>query len=590
MTLRTTGSRPSPSGALHRAPSWAERAEIDRFAALVEGFAAGEIDPETFRTGRLRMGVYGIRGRADVFMVRAKIPGGALTVEALDALADVAQRWSRGWGHLTTRQNVQFHFVALPHLIPVLRRLATAGLTSSEACGDTVRNVTGCPLAGVCRQEVLDTDAAVEAIARHFLRNPVAGGLPRKFKVAVSGCPADCALAGINDIGVLAVPGADRPGFRLLVGGGLGTAPRAALALEPFTAAEQLLLTAEAVLRVFDRETPHRHKRAHVRMKFLVARLGVERFRQLVFAEREALRAAHPELVRDPPAVLPARRRPPATRADPRSQQASADPAGFDRWRARNMAAGRQPDQHAAYVAAPLGDLTASQFRLLVELARDLGITWRITARQALVARDVATADLARLYDELAAAGLGGGPSPSAPDVVSCPGTETCNLALTASRGAAQAIADLLDRRGLAGEPVTVNVSGCPNSCGQQQLADIGLSGQVRRVGGDAAPGYRILLGGRVGEAGVRFGAYVARVPARRAPDAVAAIVARYAAERVGGEAFADWLDRVGAGEVGRGLAGLDRLPPRAEDPELFTDWGETEPFEVLLGRGECAS
>jgi sulfite reductase (ferredoxin) len=573
---------------LRDAPSFADLDELDRFEAAVKTYLAGQMDPEEFRRLRLWHGVYGQRHLVDVQMVRTKIVGGALTPQALDAMADVSEKYSRGWGHITTRQNVQFHFVALADAPAALKRLAEAGVTTREACGDTVRNVTACHLAGVCPMEVLDVNAAAEAVARHFLRNPLTQNMPRKFKVAASGCAIDCALTGIHDIGILATELDGVKGFRLVVGGGLGTDPHEAQPLEPLTAPDELIVTAEAILRVWDREMP-RHQRARARMKFLVAKMGMETFREKVFAERDRLRCSADYRKQDPDAFLPRREARPAVVAAEDTSYESKDPFGYALWRETNVIEQRQSGRYVAYVSVRMGDVTTEQFRTLAKAARELGVEWRTTVRQNLVARDLRPGDVPRLYDILAAAGLNETGAERASNIVACPGAETCNLALVASRGVASATIEALKAAGLGDVPLSINVSGCPNSCGQQQMADIGLSGQVRRVGTDEAPGYRILLGGRVTEGGARFGQYVAKAPAKLTPEAVVTVVGRFRDERREGERFGDWVDRVGAEEIGAGLASFDVKRTRAEAPEDFQDWGATVPFEVILGRGECA-
>jgi sulfite reductase beta subunit-like hemoprotein len=572
---------------LRDAPSFADLDELDRFEAAVKQYLAGQLDPEEFRRMRLWHGVYGQRHLVDVHMVRTKLPGGVLTPDALDAMADVSERYSRGWGHITTRQNVQFHFVALADVPAALKRLAEAGVTSREACGDTVRNVTACHLAGVCPMEVLDVNAAAEAVARHFLRNPLAQNLPRKFKVAASGCAIDCALTGIHDIGILATEVDGVKGFRLVVGGGLGTDPHAAQPIEPLTAPDELIVTAEAILRVWDREMP-RHQRARARMKFLVAKMGIETFREKVLAEREKLRCSADYRKQDPALFLPKREPRPAPTQDEAPYE-TADPFGYALWRETNVIEQRQAGRFVAYVSVRMGDVTTEQFRTLAKASRALGVEWRTTVRQNLVARNLRPSDVPRLYDILTEAGLNENGAERASNIVSCPGAETCNLALVASRGVASATVDALRAAGLGDVPLSINVSGCPNSCGQQQMADIGLSGQVRRVGTDEAPGYRILLGGRVTEGGARFGQYVAKAPAKRTPEAVVAVVGRFRDERREGERFGEWVDRVGAEAIGASLAAFDEKRTREQAPDDFTDWGDTTPFQVILGRGECA-
>lgn len=581
---------------LDRAPSWADADELERFEAAVERFAAGEYDPEAFRRLRIWHGVYGQRQRDDVFMIRTKVPGGALSADALDALADVTERYSRGWGHITTRQNVEVHFVALADLLPALRRLAAGGLTSRESGGDTVRNVTACPLAGVCRTEVFDISAAAEALARHFLRNPIAQNLARKFKIALSGCDTDCALAAIQDVGILAVEHDGRAGFRLLVGGGLGTDPRLATALEPITDARDLTVTVEALLRVWDRENADRSKRTHVRVRHLVARLGMDALREKVFAERDGLRCSATYRHQQPGELLPERVPSRPTGEEYGDDAAPTAPApDLSRWVARCVIEQRQPDRYAVYATARLGDVTARQWRTLAVAARRLGVTWRTTLRQNLVARDVAGADLPSLHRLLTSAGLGACGERTAASIVSCPGTETCQRALTASRGVAAATIDALHAAGLADTGLTINVSGCTNSCAQQQMADIGLSGQVRRIDSVEAPGYRILLGGKPGTIDASLGRPVAKALARQVPDLIVVLIGRYvaergAAERGAGEDFSAWAERVGQTALRSWLDGLEKRARGGTATQPLTDWGSDAPFQVALGRGECAS
>ena len=584
VALPLTEATPS----LADAPSFADFEEIDRLESEIGRYLGGELDPDDFRRVRLWMGIYGQRHLTDVHMIRTKQIGGILTADMLDAAGDVAENQSRGWGHITTRQNIQFHFVNIQDAPAALRRLAEAGITTREACGDTVRNVTACHLAGSCPLEVLDVNAATEAVARHFLRNPLAQNLPRKFKIAASGCAVDCALTGIHDIGIMAVEVGGKKGFRMFVGGGLGTDPHEAKPLEDITDPADLIVTSEAILRVWDREMP-RGRRAKTRMKFLVAKLGIEEFAAKVLHEREQLRCSADYRHQAPEDFLPKR----VVLEGPTEPEAvgyvAKDVQAFEKWRASNVIEQRQPGRFAAYITLHLGDVTANQFRTLATAARQLGVHFRTTIRQNLVVRDLRPGDLPVLFDILADAGLGLTGAEKAAGVVSCPGAETCNLALTASRGVGQATIDALIAAGLGDEPLNINVSGCPNSCGQQQMADIGLSGQVRRVGTDEAPGYRILLGGRVTEGGARFGQYVAKAPARRTPEAVVTVVARWVDERAAGERFGEWVDRIGAKAIGESLAMFDEKRTRDQAPEDFMDWGETRPFEVILGRGECA-
>ena len=531
------------------APDSPAAAEIDRFANLIEQRRYGKVDEEDFRRFRLQQGVYGIRGQEDVHMVRVKIPYGALTATQLECLGEIAESFTRGSGHITTRQDVQFHWVSLDTVPQVLRRLAEVGLTTREACGNVVRNVTACPLAGTCATETFDVTPYASALTRHLLRNPICQALPRKFKIAFSGCATDCAVAGIHDIGALATireeDGVIRRGFRLYVGGGLGPVPREANLLEPFTPAEDLILTTEAIVRVFDR-LGNRQNRARARMKFLVEELGIEEFRRLVFEERRVVWAAWPG---GSPQVLEVREPTPPPVADVPILDEPA-PDGFDFWRGTNVVAQSQAGFYTSYVTVPGGDLTAEQFRALAALVqRFSGIELRTVITQNLVLLWVREEWLPGLYAALAEAALDRPGVHGIGDVLGCPGADTCNLAVTHSHRLALELTRQLSARpdlALADDlkDVTIKISGCTNSCGQHHLATIGLHGAARRVGGRQVPYYQLLLGGEVHDGQVSFGRPVMRIPARRVPEAVFRLVERYRAERVEEESLLDWIRR----------------------------------------------
>lgn len=529
-------------------------AEIARFVDLIEQRRRGEVDEEDFRRFRLQHGVYGIRGQTDVQMVRVKIPCGALTAAQLECLGAIAETFSRGIGHITTRQDVQFHWIPLDGVPQVLRRLLEVGLTTREACGNIVRNVTACPLAGVCATEAFDVTPYASALSRHLLRNPVCQALPRKFKIAFSGCATDCAVTGIHDIGALATireeDGATRRGFRLYVGGGLGPAPQAAQLLEPFTPAEDLILTAVAIVRVFDR-LGNRQNRARARMKFLVKDLGIEEFRRLVFEERRVLWSAWAG--GPPPAPTASEPAPPPVMGVPLPKEPT--PAGFEVWRKTNVVPQKQAGFYAAYVTVPGGDLTADQFRALAALIRRFpGVELRTVRTQNLVLRWVREEWLPGVYAALVEAGLGRPGVSGIADVVGCPGADTCNLAITYSHRLALELShqltqntDLALAEDLKG--VTIKVSGCPNSCGQHHIATIGLYGAARKVGDRQVPFYQLLLGGQAYDGQVTFAQPVIRIPARRVPEAIFRLVETYRSERAEGESFLDWIKRKEVGD-----------------------------------------
>ncbi len=376
----------------------ATRADIDKFDRMLAKYLAGEMDEDAFRMFRLNNGIYGQRQGGHDQMVRVKVPYGSLSPEQLDTLGFIADTYSRGWGHITTRQNIQFHFVQLERVPSLLRDLAGVGLTTREACGDTVRNVTGCHLAGACPFEVLDISPWAEAAYRHFLHHPYAQRLPRKFKINFSGCVTDCGQAMFNDVGVVAVgrpreDGTVEPGFRVFVAGGLGANPHAAQALEEFTPREQLMVTIEACLRTFD-HYGNRDNKLRARMKWLVDQLGIEELRRRILRERKFLIASStcPEGI---PAVVEEAGDAPA------GLSRSADPTpvgtpvtlrlgpgdGFQRWETANVVVGVAKGTVSAYAWAKLGDITSDQFRALAAIQRQLEAEVRVTNRQNVVFR-----------------------------------------------------------------------------------------------------------------------------------------------------------------------------------------------------------
>ena len=582
----------------------AQQADIEKFEEQLARYRSGELDPEVFRVYRLTNGIYGQRQGGENQMVRVKIPAGVLSPAQLDMLAHISENYSRGWGHITTRQNVQFHFVQLDDIPKVLICLASVGLTTREACGDTVRNVQGCHLAGACPHEVLDITEWANATYRHFLHNPIAQRLPRKFKINFSGCATDCGQAMFNDIGIIAATrptgGGNAPerGFRVYVAGGLGANPHPAIALEDFTTREELLPTLEACVRVFDHDG-NRDNKLRARMKWLTDTLGIDELRRRIFRERRFLLASAswpggiPEEVAergDEPAGLSSE-----VEATPMGQGTPVRlrrPGNYERWSDANVVRGVANGSVSAYAWARLGDITTGQFRALADIARDFRAEVRITNRQNLVFRDLTEGQLPQLFARLEEIDMALPGAELARDVVACPGADTCNLAVTQSRGLADAIGNRLEEEGLADlGGVRTNISGCPNSCGQHHAFDIGFFGAERRAHDQSAPGYQMLLGGYVGQEKIHFGKRALRLPAKNAPEAVVRVVRRFADERDAGELFHQWLDRSGgAKEVALSLKDLDTFPAPDEAPEFYVDFGETGPYEVLLGDSECAT
>jgi sulfite reductase (ferredoxin) len=581
----------------------AQLADIAKFEAQLTRYLAGELDDDVFRVFRLNNGIYGQRQGGHHQMVRVKIPYGRLLPEQLDLMGHIADTYSRGWGHITTRQNIQFHFVQLETVPDVLRELASVGMTSREACGDTVRNVEACHLAGACPFEVLDVTPWAEAAFQHFLRHPLAQRLPRKFKINFSGCDTDCGQAMFNDVGVVASArrsenGELEGGFRVFVAGGLGANPHPALALEEFTTREELMPTLEAILRVFSNHG-NRDNKLRARMKWLVDTMGWDELQARILKERRFLLASSswpgglPETVQkegDAPAGLHATIAPtPVGQGVPVSIRATG---AYERWQDANVIRGNAKGTVSAIAYARLGDVTSDQFRALASIQRELGLDVRVTNRQNFAFRDLTEEQLPRLFDRLTTIGMAEPGAELARDVVACPGADTCNLAVTQSRGLADAIGAALDEAGLSDVGgIRTNISGCTNSCGQHHISDIGFFGAERRAHGKAAPGYQMLLGGYVGQTQVHFGEKALRLPAKNAPEAAVRVVRRFAEEREAGEVFRSWLDRVGGAKaVAVDLKELDEFPLPEDGPEFYVDYDETGPYVAETGESECAT
>lgn len=595
--------------------SFASAADIDEFAAVLGQFERGEITPDQWRVFRLVRGTYGQRQLDDAQMIRVKIPQGLLTAAQLDVVAEVAERWSRGFGHITTRQNIQLHFVKLHDVEPAMRRLAEAGLTTREACGNSVRNITACQFAGVAADEPFDVTPYAEALTRFFLRHPLAAALPRKFKIAFEGCRRDHIKLTINDIGWLAQVKDGRRGFRVYAGGGTATMTTAAPVLFEFLPVEDMLRVAEAIVRVFHEQGDYKHRQRN-RMKFLIKSIGWDGFRAAVDAQLATIRAEggrELEFAHEPPAdeapptwtatappevadivrrvaAAAVAQHGPGIHPSPRT----ALPAGtYDRWLRTNVRPQRQQDFVSVVVTVPLGDLSGEQYRVLGQLASAYGDgAVRVTAVQDVVFRWVQRTALPDLYARLDAAGLGLPDADTIADVTSCPGAESCKLAVTQSRGLGQALEqhlratpELID---LAGD-LDIKISGCPNGCGQHHIATLGFQGSLRKVDGKAVPQYFVQVGGGIDEHGTTFGRLAAKVPARRAPEALERLVRLYARERQPGQSPVAFFRTLAVPAVKALLADLETLTPETATATDFIDLAETTAFRPETTDGECA-
>lgn len=550
------------------------RAEIERIAEAIRSLRSGRISPEEFRRVRVIQGIYPIRGGPDLYLLRVRIPLGCPSPGALLALADTADKFAQGRPvHLTTRQDVHIYGVPVVEIPGALTLLADAGMTTREACGDTVRNITVCPFAGITGEEVFDVSPFAEALGRHLLRNPLAQRLPRKFKIAFEGCAhADHVGLFTNDVGIRAVLSpSGRPGFRITLAGGLGALPRAGIVLEPFTRCGDLAATVEAVLRLFDR-LGDRMRRGRARLKFVAEAMGEQAFRQAVLAEREeVVRAASGN-----PPICP--------ESSALSIRNRVDPA-LPSWPGSFFQ--RQAGKIALPVRVSSGDLSPDQLRRIAALAEETGGSIRLTTDQGLL-----FADLPEDRSEEAAAALSalGGTPPAAVTISRCAGTETCTVGTTRVR----AMAGFLEQEVFSGPgaanggapKITVGISGCANGCGHHLVADVGLQGVSRTVGGiatggagRAAPHYMLFLGGGTREDGtVRFGTKMGRIPVRRVPEAVRRILTLIRSEAVDGESPGETISRLELSPFQTVIEGL--LEPSAESfgEEDFTDLGPDGP------------
>jgi sulfite reductase (ferredoxin) len=597
--------------------------EIDIYESQIELKKQGKIDEKLFAETRLRRGTYGQRydngqrhdgvatkeivyPSADLTkgpetmwdapgMQRIKIPFGGLTPDQMDLLADIAEEYSDAICHVTTRQDFQLHFIHIEDTPSMMRRLAAVGITTREACGNTVRNLTACPLAGVCHDETFDVTPYAKATMRFLLGHPDTQDFGRKFKVAFSGCAQHaCGLTSLHDLGLIArtrvVDGTEQRGFEMYVGGGLGTVPYQAKLFDAFVPEDEILPLAQAIARVFARLGEKRN-RARARVKFLLAKLGIDEFRRLVLEERaklphdDAWTAYIPDVATYRETPLKAGT----------ALNGAAHPAGFAEWHATNVYRQRQEGYAVVTVTLPLGDLTSWQMRRLADLARRYcGDNVRTTVEQNMVLRWVSEADLPALYRDLVAIDLGAPGAGTIVDVTACPGTDTCKLGIASSRGLAGELSERLAQKAQhldeAIRGLHIKVSGCFNSCGQHHISDLGFYGVSRKVGGTTVPHFQVMLGGKWEENAGAYGLAIGAVPSKRVPDFVTAITDKYLRERQKGERFQEFIRRVGKKELKEVVDGFTKVPPYEEDRTLYSDWRDPREFTISdLGTGECA-
>lgn len=560
-----------------------EKNEIEEFKNQIERFLAGTISEEKFKVLRLNQGIYSQR-QPGYYMVRTKLPQGRLFDYQLERIADVAGKYARGLAHLTTRQDLQIHWVALNDVADVLEAYAEAGITTREACGNAVRNVTACPLAGFCSKEVFNVSDIAHETTEHFLRNPLCQNLPRKFKISFSGCGDDCAYGRINDIGFLATQSGGKPGFKAYVGGGLGGHPRPAYLLRDFIPYDEALHYADAVVRVFDRYG-NRTNRNMARLKYVFEEKGADAVKALIEEEYDAVKNMYGEDARTAVHIN-------GSTAVAGHAMSGPEPRGPKAlWMNHDVIMQSQEDYWAVTVRLPFGDTNEQQLRDIARLSRLYGSgDIRSSLDQNLIIPWISTGALDSVYEELLRTGLSV-PENTTLDIVSCPGAKTCNIGIARSQGLARAIHDDINAA-MKGDfsDIPIRVCGCPNACGQHYIGNISFSGMARRIGERHAPFYQVYLGGDGKQDGFQLARPFLKIPAKHIPALTTRIIGLYNGTKLANETFNGWLTRYGEDKLAEDLLAFSYLPEYERAPEFYYDYGMDEPFSIKdIGKGECA-
>ncbi|MBI2765628.1 MAG: nitrite/sulfite reductase [Chloroflexi bacterium] len=568
--------------------------ELTDFTTEATRFLNGEWDETKFIGFRLKQGVYGQR-QPGVQMIRCKLPFGGVTPDQMDAFGEVAERFAPlRKGHITTRQNFQFHHIPILKAAEALKILARTGVSTREACGNTVRNVTGDPWAGVHTDELFDPTPYCGAFARYWLRNPLSQLLPRKFKVAFTATDQDIAITGLHDLGFIPRLRDGQKGFRIVVGGGLSIMPREAWTLREFSPMDEYLKISEAVIRVFEKADELRKNRAKARIKFLIERIGHQAFLDLVDEELKgdwANKDFSPDRLLyfdNEEATAPARR---ADYARP-----NGDMREFAAFASSNVRAQRQQGFSTVEIKVTRGDVKPEQFHAIAAVMRDYcGGRARTTVQQNIVLRWVRDESLYEVWQRLREVNLADAGANTIADVVSCPGTDSCKLGITSSMGLNAAIQGRIESLNIEDDltkQIHIKMSGCPNSCGQHHIANIGFHGAAMKVGEQQLPAYHVFVGGSYADGGgMRLATQLkVRLPAKRGPEAVARFINLYQQYRYEGETFNAYFDRVGAKPFEAAIQDLT-IPGDFDDENkgMFIDWGKLDLYQLQRGEGECA-
>jgi len=595
--------RPSKKASKKPKIDWSRREEADNFADTVKLYRQGKIDHDSFRRYRLQHGAYGTRMTDDYAMVRIKIPAGQIYPHQLENIAKLSEMYSIGSAHLSTRENIQLHWVILEDVSEIMHSLADVGLTTREACGNTVRNVMCSPLAGVCKDEQFDTTPYALAIAKFLLRNPLNQSLPRKFKFNFSCCEKH-GMTRVVDVGLIPqirdIDGEQQRGFKIFLGGGLGNKSFIGHQLEDFTSEDDVLYTSIAVLRIFDR-MGNRKNMARNRMRYLVDEMGWDKFQNLVLKERAIVRGTQSVIVR----LLVDKKPTEIIRPISVSTENGSVPDGYARWLKTNTYKQSQDEYNSVFITLEAGDITASQLRSLADITRDFSAEGfaRNGFSQNIILRYVHETDLTKLYSRLINEGLAKTGSLTMSAAVGCSGTSSCNLALTNSHRLAKEIQrKFLDMKldeddDLTG--ATIKISGCPNSCGQHEIGTIGFYGGGARVGKDMYPNYTMSLGGRFDE-NAMLGETCDRVPVKRVIPVLLKVIELFKENKQKNDSLVSWIDRVVRGNESSGIKSINDIkkaispllipPTKDEDPDFFLDYGSDTSYHTITGKGECAA
>ena len=595
--------RPSKSASKKPKIDWSRREEADNFAHTVKLYRQGKIDHDSFRRFRLQHGAYGTRMTDDYAMVRIKIPAGQIYPHQLEKIAELSEMYSIGSAHVSTRENVQLHWVVLEDVSEIMHGLADVGLTSREACGNTVRNVMCSPLSGVCNDEEFDATPYAIATARFLLRNPLNQALPRKFKFNFSCCEKH-GMTRIVDVGLIPqvreLDGKKERGFKIFLGGGLGNKSFVGHQLEDFTPEEDILYTSIAVLQIFDR-MGDRKNMARNRMRYLVDEMGWDKFKNLILKQRAVVRTTQSVIIK-----LNINQKPnEIKRPISVSTENGSIPDGYARWLKTTTYKQKQEEYRAVFVTLESGDITANQLRAMAEITKDFSAEGfaRNGFSQDIILRYVHESDLPKLYSRLLESGLANSGSLTMASPVGCSGTTSCNLALTNSHRLAKEIQrkflelkldeddDLRD--------ATIKISGCPNSCGQHEIATIGFFGGGARVGNDMYPNYSMSLGGRFDDKSM-LGVTCMRVPVKRTIPVILKIIELYKKNKQSDDTLSRWIDRIVHGNESSEIKSVEDMkkilsplvipPSKDDDPDFYADYGSDTSYHTMTGKGECAA